>query len=172
MPAETDISSQKVEIKTLPCSIDRDKAALIVEAYSDQHSVQVQKLIYYPYYWVLFSYTVKTLIGKSRVINASCMVDMINNHAATTDKFEASIEAVPKDNILEYDYSEEEAFKTAKTYLTHAAIHKMKALLVPDYKVKERGIIYKPFWIVRCTNSNRHKFKVMVDAVTGKYQLL
>ena len=172
MSTEINAQSKTVTIECLETNIDHDRAALIVEKYAGDHAVQVQKLIYYPYFWVFFNYSVKTLIGKSRIIKASCMVDLINNHAATTDSFESVKKDVPSENILEADFTAEQAFETAKTYLTHAAIHKMKALLVPDYEVVDKKTIYKPFWIVRCSNTDLHKFKVIVDGVTGKYQLL
>ena len=159
-------------IELIPVSITRDEAASIVLAHAGEYSVQVQKLIYYPYLWVYFKYTVKTLLGKSRIIDASCLVDLINNQGATTDRFELSSESVPADNILEPDYDSETALATAKSYLLHASINKMKALLTPRYEVVENKQIYKPFWIVRCTNRSRDSFKVIVDSLTGKFQVL
>ena len=170
MSTETDTALKTIDM--IPVSIERDEAASIVLAHAGGYNVQVQKLIYYPYLWVHFRYTVKTLIGKSRVINASCLVDLINNQAATTDRFDIESIEVPADNVLGSDYDVETAFKTATTYLTHSAIHTMKALLVPDYEVIDKKHIFKPFWIVRCTSRNRDSFKVIVDTLTGKFQVL
>jgi hypothetical protein len=172
MQNETEIDSEKIVVNAIPVGIEQNEAMSIVSAYSEQHSVQVQKLIYYPYFWVLFSYTVKTLLGKSRSTKASCLVDLINNHGSTTDKFEFKKSKVLKNSVLEPDYTEEQALKTARTYLTHASIHNTKVLFAPDSEVLEQSTVYKPFWIVKCTNRDRHSFKVIVDAVTGKFQLL
>ena len=168
----TDNKTDNVEIEALPVSIDRDRAASVIRSLSGDFSVEVQKVIYYPYLWVFFIYSVKTIIGKRRDVKASCFVDLINNQASTTDKFTLETESVSSDNILSPDVGEEEAFKTASTYLTHSAIHKMKALLVPDYEVVEKKIVYKPFWIVKCRNRKRENFKAIVDACTGKFQVL
>ncbi|HAK45120.1 MAG TPA: hypothetical protein DCO79_04260 [Spirochaeta sp.] len=168
----TELESVKTIVNVIPFSIEKNDAQNIVSNYSKQYSVQVQKLIYYPYYWILFEFTVKTLFGKSRKTKASCLVDLINNHAATTDKFELYEAEVLKNSVLEHDYSPEEAVKTARTYLTHSSIHNTKVLFAPDSKIKKESLVYKPFWIVKCTNRDRHSFKVIVDAVTGKFQLL
>ena len=172
MLKETNTDTEKVIINAIPGEIEQEDAYGIVSKHSEQYAVQVQKKIYYPYYWVLFSYTVKTLLGKSKDIKASCLVDLINNHAATTDVFETAKTEVICDNILEQDYSSEDALKTAKTYLTHASIHTSRVLFAPDSKILKESLVYKPFWIVKCTNRDRHSFKVIVDAVTGKFQLL
>lgn len=166
------IDTSKTLINAIPAGIERNEAKSIISNYSENHSVQVQKLIYYPYYWVLFSYTIKTLLGKSKSIKASCLVDLINNHAATTDKFDFCSTEVLKDSVLEHDYSAEQAINTAKTYLTHSSIHNTKVLFAPDYEIIKESLVYKPFWIVKCMNRDRHNFKVIVDAVTGKFQLL
>ncbi len=173
MPEDTaDTRSVKTLIAAIAHDIEQNEAKNIVLKHSEQHSVQVQKIIYYPYHWFLFSYTIKTLFGKSRSIKASCLVDLINNHAATTDKFDLCDIEVLKDCVLEHDYNRDEAFKTAKTYLTHASIHNSRVLFAPDSEIIEERLVYKPFWIVKCTNRERHSFKVIVDAVTGKFQLL
>ena len=172
MPDITDIDTSTIRINLTPADMTENDAKNIVAKHSEGYSVQVQKMIYYPYYWFLFSFTVKTLFGKSRDIKASCMVDLINNHAATTDAFNSQETVVLKDNVLENDFNEEDAYKTARTYLTHSSIHNMKVLFAPDSEIIEKQLVYKPFWIVKCTNRERHTFKVIVDAVTGKFQLL
>ncbi len=163
---------EKTLINLIPASIEEIEAKEIVTRHSENYFTQVQKLIYYPYYWFLFSFTIKTLFGKSKNIKASCLVDLINNHASTTDRFELKETEVLQKSILEHDYNEEQALKTAKTYLTHSSIHTMKVLFAPDYEIMEKQLVYKPFWIVKCTDHGKYSFKVIVDAVTGKFQIL
>ncbi|MDC7227067.1 MAG: hypothetical protein PQJ61_09930 [Spirochaetales bacterium] len=172
MPDNKETTSVKTKINLIPGTINENDAKNIVSKYSEHHSVQVQKLIYYPYYWFLFSFTVKTLFGKSRSTKASCLVDLINNHAATTDSFDIAEKEVLTAGILEQDYTQEQALKTAKTYLMHSSIHNMKVLFAPDSEILKQSLVHKPFWIVKCTNRDRHSFKVIVDAVTGKFQVL
>ncbi len=163
---------EKTRINLIPVSIEEREAKEIVSRHSEHYNTQVQKLIYYPYYWFLFSFTIKMLLGKSKNFKASCLVDLINNHASTTDSFRINETTVLKNSILDHDYNEEEALKTAKTYLTHSSIHTMKVLFAPDSEILEKQLVYKPFWIVKCTDRGKYSFKVMVDAVTGKFQLL
>ena len=165
-------TSEYIAIESVPVEIDRDRAASIIRHLSGDFNVEVQKLIYYPYLWVFFIYSVKTLLGRRKDVKASCFVDLINNQASTTDKFTLEQIKVNPDNVLESDISEDAAFNTASTYLTHSAIHKMKALLVPDYEVVEKKLVYKPIWIVKCRNRNAENFKMIVDACTGKFQVL
>ena len=159
-------------ITSIPETITEDDANRIVMQYASGYNIQVQKKIYYPYFHVLFSYTVKTLFGRSRETKASCLVDLINNQASTTDKFEITEYRVQPENILEGDIDEEGALRTAKTYLTHASIHNSKVLFAPDSTILEKRFVYKAFWIVKCSNRNRETFKAIVDAVTGKFQVL
>ncbi len=161
-----------MNINAIESTITREDAASILQAKTSSIIPRVQKLIYYPYYWVFFSFRVKTLFGMGRNNKASCLVDMINNQAATSDIFKHVEVEVPEENILENDFSEEESLKTARTYLNHAAMHKMKALVVPQSEIIEEKKIHKPFWVVKCFNQDNSHFTMIVDAVTGKYQNL
>ncbi len=165
-------TAKKMVINSIKRSLSSDEAVTIIQPFIENYIPKSQKMVFYPYYWVFFHYTVSTIIGKSRIMEASCLVDMINNIASTTDRFEKeNIEAV-SENILTASISEKEAFNSARTYLTHASILKRKALLVPDVQVIQKELIYKPFWIIKCTNRTRENFNIMVDAVSGKYQTL
>ncbi|MDA3939309.1 MAG: hypothetical protein PF693_08380 [Spirochaetia bacterium] len=165
-------TAKKMVINSIKGSLSSNEAVSIVQPFIENYIPKSQKIVFYPYYWVFFHYTVNTIIGKSRIMEASCFVDMINNIASTTDRFEKENIEVVSGNILTASISEEEAFKSARTYLTHASILKRKALMVPKVQVIERELVYKPFWIIKCTNRTRENFNIMVDAVTGKYQTL
>ncbi len=159
------------QITALRRTIERDRAQAIITGRAGTYSVQVQKILYYPYLWVHYEYDVKTVLGK-RTIRAYVMVDLINNQAHTADRFETEKMNAAPENILTADVANEKALATAGSYLLHSSIHEMKALLCPQKRVVESLNLYKPFWIVRCINPDDDSFRVMVDAMTGKYQII
>ncbi|MCD6396503.1 MAG: hypothetical protein J7L71_03100 [Spirochaetaceae bacterium] len=172
MEDQKSTATKKIIINSIERFLSSNDAVTVIKPFIENYIPKSQKMVFYPYYWVFFHYTVNTIIGKSRIMEASCLVDMINNIASTTDRFEKkNVEAV-SENILTPSIPEEDAFNSARTYLTHASILKRKALLVPDVQVIQKELIYKPFWIIKCTNRTRENFNIMVDAVTGKYQTL
>lgn len=160
-----------MNITCIKHEIGNKEAQRIVEARAGGCYTEVQKLLYYPYYWVLFSYKAKTILG-NRTIKASCLVDLRRNQASTTDSFERIEIEAEEEQLIEPTVSEEAAHKMAETYLVHSAIHKMKALLLPETETLEKGRVYKPFWIVKCTAPAKEAFFVLVDSVTGKYEII
>lgn len=161
----------KQSITVIPEKITYDQAFNIVQSVSAHFSPQIQKKIFYPYYWVHFEYEVKTILGK-RKIQAYTLVDMLENQAATADHFEPVTVDTEEENILTPHIDPAQALKTARTYLVHSAIHTMKALLFPRSTVISEVHLHKPFWIVRCDNRQGERFRVIVDGLTGKFQIL
>ncbi|MCF7928961.1 MAG: hypothetical protein K9L68_08620 [Spirochaetales bacterium] len=170
IPQQEPVATEQT-ILALTQHISAQQAEAVLSAAASQFNTQIQRRIYYPYYWVHFHYSVKTVLGK-RDIEAYCFVDLINNLASTADRFESETISVPANNVLQSKMDEEAAYKTARTYLLHSSIHKMKALLLPKYEIVQKAFVYKPFWIARCTNANREQFHMLVDGVTGKYEAL
>jgi hypothetical protein len=161
----------KQNITVIPEKITYDQAFTIVQSVSSHFSPQIQKKVYYPYFWVHFEYEVKTILGK-RNIQAYCLVDMLENQASTADHFDPVETEAEEENILIPQISTDLALKTAQTYLVHSAIHTMKALLYPRSTVINKVHLHKPFWIVRCDNRQGERFRVIVDGLTGKFQIL
>ena len=158
-------------ISSIRTSISHSRAQNIVEQNARGYYTEVQKRIYYPYYWFFFANTVKTLLGV-RTIRASCLVDLCSGQASTTDNFmQEEIEA-DMDSVLEGKIGEEEAYQKARTYVVHSTIHVMKALLCPEIVVLEKRILHKLFWIVKCSHPGKEPFRVIVDSVTGTYEIL
>ncbi|MBI9102553.1 MAG: hypothetical protein JEY99_09070 [Spirochaetales bacterium] len=158
-------------IQAIETSITREDANKIVGRVSAGFIPQVQKLIYYPYFWVHFEYEVKTILGK-RKVDAYTLVDLLENQASTADRFETIEVEEDNENILDPDVDLDSAMKTAQTYLVHSAVHEAKSLIFPKSEVKKSLVMYKPFWIVRCENSKKERFRVIVDTVTGKFEIL
>ncbi len=160
-----------INIEIIKQSIGAKEAEVLLERVSADFKPRVQRIIYYPYYWYYFKYTVKSLFGV-RELHVPCIVDSLNKQAATVDKFEVeNVNSDPVD-ILTPKIEDREALKIAKSYVIHAVMHRMKSLLFPELKLEDKKFLYKPFWIVKCTNRKGESFKVMVDGVTGKYQIL
>jgi len=134
---------------------------------------QVQKKLYYPYFWAEFEYSVNVLIKGRKQFNANCVVDLINRVAAVTDSFESESILVPTEFVLRHQANTEEAIQLAKSSLVQQVMLKMKSLLYPDIKIMQHSVVYKPFWILKCesTNGEGH-IRVLLDAVTGGYEIL
>ncbi|MBN2048911.1 MAG: hypothetical protein JW760_00590 [Spirochaetales bacterium] len=159
------------DVHVISPNIDRNKAAGLLSAYSGSFLPQVQRLIYYPYLWIHYLYSVKTFLGH-RSIRAYILVDLVHNIASTADAFEHTLLSTEEESLIRAKTSVEDARKTAETYLLHSAIHKMKTLLLPSAVVQEEQVIYKPFWIVRCSDRRRRTFHILVDGITGKHEIL
>ncbi len=175
IPGFTRLLEQRVpmkqEINGIPVGISRSQAASILTAKAGVFKPQVQRMVYYPYLWVHYVYTVKTFLGK-RSIRAYILVDLLNNIAATADQFDYEAVLVESESLIPIGVEQETAIKTAETYLLHSAVHKMKTLLLPQAEVQKQETLYKPFWIVKCMDRKRRSFRVLVDGVTGKYEIL
>lgn len=159
------------KILTIKQNINSIEAKQIIDRLSEDYIPQVQKKVYYPYYWYLFKYSVKTIFGE-KTIRVPCIIDMLNKQASTVDYFEREIIAVEQENIIQGKLKKSEALKSAKSYHIHAVMHKLKSLIYPEIGLLEEKTVYKPFWIIKCDSKGHNSFKVMVDGVTGKFQIL
>lgn len=149
-----------------------EKDALItVQRRAENYSVRSEGKLYYPYFWFFFSCSVKTFFG-SRNRKASCLIDLLRNQAATTDPFITSEVETDPSQFIQEKYTEQEAYCTASTYMVHASIHITRSLLLPQLEVLDKGKVYKAFWIIECTHLQKTSFKVMVDSITGKYEMI
>jgi hypothetical protein len=151
--------------------ISSEQAAMLVQSGAGDFVAQVQKKIYYPYFWFYFRCSVKILIWE-HPMRVSCMVDRINKEASTSSLFEREEVEAEEENILEGSLTREEAYKLAQTYVVHASIHKMRSILFPTQELMEEAAVYKPFWLVKCSHPRKGSFRAIVDGGTGKLQTL
>jgi len=161
----------KQTITAVKQHISSQQAALLVQSAAGDFVAQVQKKIYYPYFWFYFRCSVKILKWE-HPMRVSCLVDRINKEAATSSLFEREEVEADTENILEGELSREEAYKMAETYVVHASIHKMRSILYPKQQLVEEAAVYKPFWLVKCSHPRKTSFRVIVDGGTGKLQIL
>jgi hypothetical protein len=161
----------KQTITAVKQHISSQQAALLVQSAAGDFVAQVQKKIYYPYFWFYFRCSVKILKWE-HPMRVSCLVDRINKEAATSSLFEREEVEVEEENILEEELARDEAYKMAETYVVHASIHKMRSILFPKQELMEEAAVYKPFWLVKCSHPRKGHFRVIVDAGTGKLQVL
>jgi len=159
------------KILTIKQNINQIGAIHIIDNLSEYYVPQVQKKLYYPYYWFLFKYSVKTIFGE-KTIRVPCIIDMLNKQASTVDDFEREFISVEQENIIQGKLKKLEALKSAKSYIIHAVMHKLKSLIYPEIELLEENVVYRPFWIIKCDRNGYNSFKVMVDGVTGKFQIL
>ncbi len=158
-------------ITTIRQNISSEQARLIVDSVSADYSTQVLKKIYYPYHWFFYNCTVKMLF-RERSFKASCLVNLRDSEAATSDLFDREDVSADSENVLPCAVAGEEAGKIAQSYIIHTARHKMKSLVIPQMELLEQARVYKPFWLIKCENRKRTSFRVLLDGVTGKFQIL
>ncbi|MFP4562707.1 MAG: hypothetical protein ACLFRY_05280 [Spirochaetia bacterium] len=152
-------------------TVSSGRAEAILSGVAGSFVPRFKKLIYYPYLWVHFRYSFEKLYG-NKEFNAFILVDLIRNQASTADRFEP-VEVEPDgETVLSPDVDEEAAFKTARTYLLHSTMHHMKVLCEPKATVVQRTVLHKPFHLVECDHRSKESFHVVVDALTGKYEIL
>ncbi len=158
-------------ITTIRQNISSEQARLIVDSVSADYSTQVLKKIYYPYHWFFYNCTVKMLF-RERSFKASCLVNLRDSEAATSDLFDREDVSADSENVLPCAVAGEEAKEIAQSYIIHTARHKMKSLVIPQMELLEQARVYKPFWLIKCENRKRTSFRVLLDGVTGKFQIL
>ena len=57
------------------------------------------------------------------------------------------------------------------SYVAHAARSAARILAAPSLELRERQIVYRPFYLVPCVSAGE-RFRVLVDGVTGRFHVL
>jgi len=107
------------------------------------------------------------MLFRERSFKASCLVNLRDSKAATSDPFDSEEVKADSENVLPCAVDGEEAKKIAQSYIIHSARHKMKSLLIPQMELLEQARVYKPFWLIKCENRKRNSFRVLLDGVTA-----
>jgi hypothetical protein len=105
-------------------------------------------------------------------LRVSCLVDARTKVGATADAFELEHVSVPTGDVVEPRLDEAEANRLAERYVAYVVRNKRKALVAPKLEVLEHALVFKPFWIVNCTNGSNPEFRLMVDGITGGFHAL
>jgi hypothetical protein len=151
--------------------IGRERAEMLIASVAGGWTPRTEACLFYPYFWFLFRCSTRTLFGETG-LKVSCLIDAQTSVGATADAFELEHVGVPAGDVIEPRLDEAEANRLAERYVAYVVRNKRKALVVPKLEVLEHALVFKPFWIVTCTNSSKPDFRVMVDGITGGFQVL
>ena len=151
--------------------IRQEQAESLIASASAGWTARAQARLFYPYFWFLFRCSTRTVFGESG-LKVSCLIDARTEVGATTDAFEFESVDVPAHEVIESRLDEVEADRLAKRYVAYVVRSKRKALVAPRLEVLEHELVYKPFWIVNCSNGSDPEFRMMVDGITGGVHVL
>ena len=152
-------------------SIGKERAERLIASRAGGWTPRAEACLFYPYFWFLFRFSAKTLFGETG-LKVSCLIDALTKVGATADVFELDHVGVPAGDVIEPRLDEAEANRLAERYAAYVVRNKHKALVVPKLEVLEHALVFKPFWIVNCTNGTEPDFRVMVDGITGSFHTL
>lgn len=154
-------------IRAIRTGIGPARAAALLES-AGSVSADVERKLFYPYRWFLLRSSARTLLGES-ALRMSCLVDARTRLCATADPFELEELRAPRDDVLDAKLAELEGRRIAERYAAHVVRGKRKALVRSELELLEAKLVYKPFWVVRCTARGDREFRTLVDAVTGGF---
>jgi hypothetical protein len=151
--------------------IGREQAESRIASVSRGWTPRAEASLFYPYFWFLFRVSTRTLFGESG-LKVSCLIDARTQVGATADAFKLEQVGVPADDVIEPRLNEAEANRLAERYVAYVVRNKRKALVAPKFEMLEHSLVFKPFWIVKCTSDLKPAFRVMVDGITGAFHVL
>ena len=147
-------------------SIGRERAERLIARVSGGWTPRAEARFFYPYFWFLFRCSAITVIGESG-LKISCLIDGRTRLGATADAFELEHVAVPAAEVIAPRLEEGDARPLAERYVAYVLRNRRKALVAHKLEVVDRALVFKPFWILSCTNGSKPAFRVMVDGITG-----
>ena len=151
--------------------IDGERAERLIARVSEDWTPHTEARLFYPYFWFLFRCSTRTLFGETG-LKVSCLIDAQIKVGATADAFEFEHVSVPAGDVIEPRLDEAEANQLAERYVAYVVRNKRKALVAPKLEVLEHALVFKPFWIVNCTNGSKPEFRLLVDGITGGFHAL
>lgn len=160
-----------MEIISLKGEISSNKAKNLIKKREPSIEIRSIEKIYYPYFRVSASIKTKVL-SRNVEGDISCIVDMVNGSEAITENTCEKERIVVEDNkVLNMIINCDNAKKKALTYIRHVVIQKIKLLKIPKITPSIEEILYKPYWIIQCSN-NDSIFHLLMDSISGQYHLL
>ena len=151
--------------------IRKEEAESLIASASAGWTPRAGARLFYPYFWFLFRCSTTTVFGESG-LKVSCLIDARTKAGATADAFELERVGVPAGDVIEPRLDETEANRLAERYVAYVVRNKRKALVAPKLEVLDHALVFKPFWIVNCSNGTNPEFRVMVDGITGGFHVL
>ncbi|MDS9472867.1 hypothetical protein [Sporosarcina pasteurii] len=138
--------------------------------FDKEAEVQINRLIYYPYYFFEFEVHAKSLLKFNGKVG--CTVDALGGRGAIVDVqpefFASQVEHVAIPSIV---IVQEEASKIAEEFVFEHASTKAKFITTPKIKQTSSQLFYRPFWIAEYRRNSEGQ-QLIVDAVSGSYHPL
>lgn len=136
-----------------------------------QAELQINQIIYYPYYFFEFEVNAKSLLKfKGKV---GCTVDALGGRGAIVDVEPRFLESeIDQYYLPEILIEKEHASKTAEQYVFDSASSKAKFITIPKIKNISSQLFYRPFWIANYKRTGKEVQQFIVDAVSGGYHPL
>lgn len=154
-------------IRAIRTAVGRTEATDILKLASPI-SAEVERRLFYPFRFVSLRCSTRSLLGES-AMRVACLVDARTRLCATVDPFELEELAASHDDILEATLDELDGRRIAERYVAYVLRRRHKALASAKLEVLETALVYKPFWIVGCSEEDSRRFRVLVDGVTGGF---
>jgi len=141
--------------------LDAEAARQRVARLQDCAGACVERRVYYPFFRYGVSARVRWLFGHER-LEFDCVVDARNGRAASADELTVDDLVVGDDECMRAVTGEADARHSAQRYAAHSLGKAMRMLGNFNLSLDARGLVHRPYWIVRTGT-----IRVLVDAVTG-----
>ncbi|KKE80029.1 hypothetical protein DTX80_09325 [Bacilli bacterium] len=142
-----------------------------LQQYDKRASVQVNTMILYPYYFLEFEVSAKSLLKFNGKI--ACTIDTISGQGAIIDVQPEFIQRpIVDEKILPIEISEKEAEQLAEKFIFQAATQKAKFITIPTVTIHSTALFYRPFWLAEYNSKVSGGREVIVDAISGSYHPL
>lgn len=142
-----------------------------LQQYDREARIQINNLIFYPYYFFEYEVNAKSLLRfKGKV---GCTVDALAGRGAIVDvqpeflQRQIGTEYVPSVVI-----SVDEARRVADRFVFDNASSKAKFVTVPKIQVLSSVLFYRPFWLAEYSQDKHGQHQLIVDAISGGYHPL
>lgn len=158
--------ASKERLAVIHGDISAEAAVQGIAAMTAGNAVVLERSVLYPYLRFAASCCVPTVGGRQDV-TVDCLVDGLNGHGTTTDRFSTIDSRLAGETVLSVSVDEGRARRTAQRNVTHGLGRKLRMIAGFDVRLEDRGTVYKRFWILR-SGSDR----IMMDSVTGAVHTL
>ena len=123
--------------------------------------VLAERSVLYPYRAFRARCAVPTIAG-AKTVSLTCLVDAINDCAATADQYETDAMPASGETRLSPKITERVAERTAWRTLTYGLGRKFRMIAAFGVRLEPAGTVYKRFWILKVGGE-----RIMADSVTG-----
>jgi hypothetical protein len=156
---------------TLSISIEPEKISNHLKNLDAKANYQLDKLVYYPYYFFKYKTKAKGLLKMDGYLG--CTIDSISTRGAVIDHSPSFVEEnIQANECLPYTLTPQDAKKAAEEYLHHTASLKLKFFSMPKMLLEQQELFFRPYWIMADQKNRRNYPPIIIDAVSGKYHPL